>query len=219
MHSVQWCAANACSDSPSGMGVRPSMRVKITVWVTSGSVKLSTAAAAEAIADDTPGTTAIGIPAASKGCTNSMSAPYKPGSPVCNRTTVSQRWACAISHADMASNVMSLLSAITQSGAAQRVAAALTKEPANKIAPARSISARPFTVINSGSPGPAPTNHTVPLFIKCTLLKTHAIGQSQRQWFCRMKCTVFYRSRFVGQTGGVVILNVIHCAVEQVEDF
>jgi hypothetical protein len=43
--------------------------------VTSGSVKLSTAAAAEAMAEDTPGTTATGTPAASSGCTSSISAP------------------------------------------------------------------------------------------------------------------------------------------------
>ena len=75
MHSVQWWRASSASDSPSGMGVRPSTRVKITLCVTSGKVRLSTAAAAEAIADDTPGTTRNGTPAASSGCTTSIKVP------------------------------------------------------------------------------------------------------------------------------------------------
>ena len=49
---------------------------------------------------------------------------------------------------------------------AQRVAASLTKEPANKMASARSIRSRPLTVIRSGSPGPAPTNQTVPVVMR-----------------------------------------------------
>ena len=75
MHSVQRCWASSRRLSPSGMGVRPSTRVRITVCVTSGSVRLSTAAAAEAMADVTPGTTAIGMPAASSGCAISISVP------------------------------------------------------------------------------------------------------------------------------------------------
>ena len=75
MHSVVRCAASAARSSPGGIGVRPSTRVKMTLCVTSGSVKLSTAAAAEAIAEDTPGTTRTGTPAASSGCTSSISAP------------------------------------------------------------------------------------------------------------------------------------------------
>ena len=75
MHSVQRWAARAARSSPSGMGVRPSTRVKMVVCVTSGKVKLSIAAAAEAMAEDTPGTTFTGTPAASSGCTSSMSVP------------------------------------------------------------------------------------------------------------------------------------------------
>jgi hypothetical protein len=75
MHSVLRCAARAARSSPAGMGVRPSTRVKMVVCVTSGRVKLSTAAAAEAMAEDTPGTTRSGTPAASSGCTSSISAP------------------------------------------------------------------------------------------------------------------------------------------------
>ena len=141
--------------------MRPSTRVKITVWVTSGRVKLSTAAAADAIADDTPGITCTAIPAASKGCTISIKAPYKPGSPVCKRITVVCKAACCISQADICSKVISFESAITQFAGAQRKAASLTSEPANKMAPARAIKSRPLTVIRSGSPGPAPTNQTL----------------------------------------------------------
>ena len=57
---------------------------------------------------------------------------------------------------------MPLLSAISQPGGAQRVAASLTSEPAKRMAPACAIRSRPLTVSRSGSPGPAPTNHTVP---------------------------------------------------------
>ena len=166
MHSVQWWRASSASDSPSGMGVRPSTRVKITLCVTSGSVKLSTAAAAEAMADDTPGTTRTGTPAASSGCTTSMRAPYSAGSPVCRRITVVCWRACSINHAAICASVMSLLSAMVQPGGAQRVAAALTSDPANRMAPARSIRLRPLTVMSSGSPGPAPTNQTVPVTLR-----------------------------------------------------
>ena len=48
----------------------------------------SPAAAIEAIADDTPGTTAQAMPAAVNGRVVSIKAPYSAGSPVCRRTTV-----------------------------------------------------------------------------------------------------------------------------------
>ena len=55
--------------------MRPATRVRITVWVTSGSVSVSPAAATEAIADETPGTTAQSTPAAESGRVISISAP------------------------------------------------------------------------------------------------------------------------------------------------
>ena len=75
MHRVQRWRASSARDSPGGMGVRPATRVRMTVWVTSGRVRLSTAAAAEARAEEMPGTTPTSIPAASKGRTISIRAP------------------------------------------------------------------------------------------------------------------------------------------------
>ena len=75
MHSVLRCRASETRSSPSGIGVRPATRVRMTVCVTSGSVRLSTPAAAAAKAELTPGTTFTGTPASSSGCTISMRAP------------------------------------------------------------------------------------------------------------------------------------------------
>ena len=75
MHSVAVVRRQRGQDFARGIGVRPATRVRMTVCVTSGRVRLSTAAAAEAIADDTPGTTAHSMPAASSGRVISISAP------------------------------------------------------------------------------------------------------------------------------------------------
>ena len=48
-------AASAASRSPSGTGVRPSMRVMMTVWLTPGSVYSAFSAAAAPQKLDTPG--------------------------------------------------------------------------------------------------------------------------------------------------------------------
>lgn len=79
-------------------------------------------------------------------------------------------------HADIAfrhfvqrGELNALAAAITQPPGAQRMAASLTREPANKMVPARLISALPLTVMSSGSPGPAPTNQTVPPLMTPTL--------------------------------------------------
>ena len=75
MQSVQRCAASAARSSPGGIGVRPATRVRITVCVTSGRVSVSPAAAIEAIAEETPGTTPHSIPAAVSGRVISINAP------------------------------------------------------------------------------------------------------------------------------------------------
>ena len=46
----------------SGTGVRPSSRVMMTVWLTSGMVSSCPRTAAPAIADETPGITSYAIP-------------------------------------------------------------------------------------------------------------------------------------------------------------
>ena len=174
MHSVVRCAASASRSSPAGIGVRPATRVRMTVCVTSGRVRVSPAAAAEAIADDTPGTTFQSMPAASSGRVISTSAPYRPGSPVCRRTTVRWRAQASSSQTLICSSVMSLESRISQPLGAWCVAVWSTSEPANRIAPACSSRRRPFTVMRSGSPGPAPTNQTVPTELPLPAFISHA---------------------------------------------
>ena len=49
------CAASEASRSPSGTGVRPSIRVMITVWLTPGSVYSAFSAAAAPQKLETPG--------------------------------------------------------------------------------------------------------------------------------------------------------------------
>ena len=51
------CAANASICSFSGTGVRPSMRVRMTDWLTFGSVYSALSAAAAPQNEDTPGQT------------------------------------------------------------------------------------------------------------------------------------------------------------------
>ena len=57
MHIVVWWAARLRICSFSGTGVRPSMRVMITVWDTPGKVYSCPSAAAAAKNELTPGTT------------------------------------------------------------------------------------------------------------------------------------------------------------------
>lgn len=72
---VAWCLARSGSLSRSGIGVRPSILVKMTVWLLPGRVYSALSAAAVAKADDTPGTTSYPIPSSSSLSICSLCAP------------------------------------------------------------------------------------------------------------------------------------------------
>ena len=68
-------AARAAMDSPSGTGVRPAMRVRMTLWLTPGRVYSAPRAAAAPQKEDTPGVTSQGMPRASRASICSRTAP------------------------------------------------------------------------------------------------------------------------------------------------
>ena len=87
MIMVAWCFARSASFSPSGIGVLPSIRVRITVWLTPGRVYSFFRAAAVARKELTPGMTSYSIPMRERASICSRCAPKIAGSPVCTRTT------------------------------------------------------------------------------------------------------------------------------------
>ena len=80
--------ARAAMDSRSGTGVRPAMRVMMTLWLTPGRVYSVPTAAAAPQKEDTPGVTSQEMPSSSSWSICSWMAPYRQGSPVCRRTVV-----------------------------------------------------------------------------------------------------------------------------------
>ena len=85
---VQPCWAILAIFSPSGTGVRPSMRVMMTDCEMAGSVYSASSAAAAPENDETPGVTSWEMPSASSRSICSRIAPNSDGSPVCRRTVV-----------------------------------------------------------------------------------------------------------------------------------
>ena len=82
---------------PPGTGVRPAIRVMITVWLTPGRVYSAPSAAAAPQKLDTPGVSSQGIPSLSNSSICSRMAPYRQGSPVWSRTVSSPSpWAAFI---------------------------------------------------------------------------------------------------------------------------
>ena len=67
--------ARLCTASRSGTGVRPAMRVMMTVWLTPGSVYSAFRAAAAPQKLDTPGTTAYSMPCSASASICSRMAP------------------------------------------------------------------------------------------------------------------------------------------------
>lgn len=80
--------AKAAMDSRSGTGVRPAMRVMMTLWLTPGRVYSVPTAAAAPQKEDTPGVTSQEMPSSSSWSICSWMAPYRQGSPVWSRTVV-----------------------------------------------------------------------------------------------------------------------------------
>jgi len=58
---VAWCVAREARSCFSGTGVLPALRVKMTVWDTSGRVSSVESAAADAVPELTPGIIVKGI--------------------------------------------------------------------------------------------------------------------------------------------------------------
>ena len=69
------CAASDSICSFSGTGVRPSMRVRMTVWLTFGSVYSALSAAAAPQNEETPGQTSYASPSLSSSSICSRCAP------------------------------------------------------------------------------------------------------------------------------------------------
>ena len=72
---VHPCRAREAMDSSSGTGVRPAMRVMMTLWLTPGRVYSTPAAAAAPQKEDTPGVTSQGMPRRSSWSICSRTAP------------------------------------------------------------------------------------------------------------------------------------------------
>ena len=100
------CAANDSICSFSGTGVRPSMRVRMTDWLTFGSVYSALSAAAAPQNEDTPGQISYARPSLSSLSICSLCAPYTHGSPVCRRTTVLPAFAAGAITAMTSSSVI-----------------------------------------------------------------------------------------------------------------
>ena len=72
---VDWCAAKARMDSRSGTGVRPAVRVMMTVWLTSGRVYSAFSAEAAPQKALTPGHTSYSMSNLSNSSNCSRTAP------------------------------------------------------------------------------------------------------------------------------------------------
>ena len=124
------CAASERTLSASGTGVRPAMRLIITVCDTPGSVYSARSAAAAALSELTPGTTRYSRPRASSASICSRIAPYMDGSPVCSRTTTLSGPSPRSNASSTCSSVMCALSSISQSARHTLSSAGFTSEPA-----------------------------------------------------------------------------------------
>ena len=110
MTMVAPCRAREAISSPSGTGVRPAMRVMITVWLTPGRVYSAPRAAAAPQKEDTPGVTSQGMPRRSRASICSRTAPYRQGSPVWRRTVSCPAASARSTASSTCSSVMRALS-------------------------------------------------------------------------------------------------------------
>ena len=137
------------------------IRVRTMDCAISGMVSSCPIAAAIAAYAGTPGIISNGIPSAFKRRICSAIAPYNDGSPECTRATSWPRLCAAKISAWVSSNVITAVSLTIASLGAQATTASGTNDPAYKHTGHSSIFALAFTVIKSGSPGPAPIKNTV----------------------------------------------------------
>ena len=128
--SVAPVRAKAAAVSPAGMGVRPGVRVRTTLWLTPGRVSSRPSAAAAANTLLTPGTMTAPTPRSASAAICSAMAPYRQGSPVCRRITRFPARAASLMIRICSSRSSPALSRREQPGRQRRNRAGLTSEPA-----------------------------------------------------------------------------------------
>ena len=156
------CRDRASTDSAPGTAVRDGALVSIIVCVTPGSVSCAPSEAAAARNDVTPGTTLHLTPPASSASVCSRRAPYTAGSPSWRRTAVRPPAAPPRSASVISSRTIPDASRMAAPSRHMASIAGGTSDPEYTTVSASRSRRAALTVISSGSPGPQPTNHTVP---------------------------------------------------------